>query len=328
VTVHDILPRPAEVRAAADRIAGIVVRTPLVESPALSAAVGDACFLKLEDQQVGGSFKLRGALNAILALDTTARTRGVVASSAGNHGLGVAIAAERLGVQATVFVPSTAPTVKREGIAAHGARVDATQPTYDDAERAARAFARETGATFVSPCTGRALLAGAGTVALEILTDLPTARTIVAGVGGGGLTGGMAGYARGANPGLRIVGAQSERTNAMALAMASGRPTDIPDRPTLCDGLAGLVDAEMLAQGQRAIDAIAIVTEAQVADAIRWLHREHGLTVEGSSAVGVAALLSGALAPAAFPVAVVISGGNIDASRLSALLAGDAGAAR
>lgn len=320
MTVHDILPRPAEVRAAADRIAGIVVRTPLVESPALSATVGGACVLKLEDQQLGGSFKLRGALNAILALDAATRERGVVASSAGNHGLGIAIAAERLGVRATVFVPSTAPAVKRDGIAAHGARVDATQPTYDDAERAARAFARETHATFVGPCTGRALLAGAGTVALEILTDLPTTRAIIAGVGGGGLAAGMAGYLHGAAPGVRLLGAQSELTNAMALALASGRPTEIPDRPTLCDGLAGLVDAEMLAQGERAIDAIATVTEAQVADAIRWLHREHGLTVEGSGAVGVAALLGGALVPAAFPVAVVISGGNIEPSRHSALL--------
>ena len=328
MTVHDVLPTADEVRAAATRIAGRVTRTPLAHSPTLSRAIGGDAYLKLESAQPGGSFKLRGALNAMLALDAATRARGVVASSAGNHGLGVAIAAQALGVPAKVYVPATAPAVKREGIAARGAVVDATSATYDDAERAARAHARATGATFLSPCSGRALLAGAGTVALEILADLPNVGTIVAAVGGGGLTGGIGGFLRDAAPGVRLLGAQSELTNAMSLALASGRSTDIPDQPTLCDGLAGLVDAEMLAQGQRALDAIATVPESAIADAIRWLHREHGLTVEGSGAVGVAALLHGALKPQAFPVAVVSSGGNIDPSRFAALLGGDAGVVR
>ena len=318
--IHDVLPTPDEVRDAATHIAGTVKRTPLAPSTALSAAIGGETFLKLECDQLGGSFKLRGALNAMLSLSRGARARGVVASSAGNHGLGVAIAAEQLGVLATVFVPATAPRVKLDGIAARGARVDSTQPSYDDAERAARRFARESGATFLSPCSGRALLAGAGTVALEVLADLPSVRTIVAAVGGGGLTGGMGGFLRGAAPGVRLLGAQSERTNAMSLALASGRPTDIPDLPTLCDGLAGLVDAGMLAQGQRSLDAIATVSEDAVADAIRWLHREHGIRAEGSGAVAVAALLDRAIVPQAFPIAVVISGGNIDAATHTALL--------
>ena len=318
--IHDVLPTPDEVRDAATRIAGTVKRTALAHSPALSAIASGDAFLKLENHQLGGSFKLRGALNAMLSLSPEARGRGVVASSAGNHGLGVAIAAAQLGVSATVFVPASAPQVKREGIAARGARVDSTQPSYDDAERAARRFADETGANFLSPCSGRALLAGAGTVALEILTDLPNARAIIAAVGGGGLTGGMGGFLRGAAPGARLLGAQSERTNAMSLALSCGRPTDIPDLPTLCDGLAGLVDAEMLSQGQRALDAIATVSEEAVADAIRWLHHEHGIRAEGSGAVGVAALLKRALVPQAFPIAVVISGGNIDEAKFSTLL--------
>ena len=320
MTRASILPTADEVRAAAARLDGRVERTPLVASSELSAIAGGEVLLKLECLQDGGSFKLRGALHAMLALDDAARARGVVASSAGNHGIGIAMAAARLGVPATVFVPASAPAVKREKIAARGATVIATEPTYDAAEAAARAFALATGATFVSPCTGRTLLAGAGTVALEVMTARPDVATLVVCVGGGGLAGGVGGYLRDAAPAVRIVGAQSVRTNAMSLALASGHATDIPDLPTLADGLAGLVDAEMLAQGQAALDAIVTVEEEEIAEAIRWLHTAHGVRVEGSGAVGVAALRSGRLRPEAFPVAVTVSGANIDAARWAAIV--------
>lgn len=317
-----ILPTPRDVRDAAARIAGVVTRTPLVPAAELAALVGGEVFLKLECLQVGGSFKLRGALNAMLSLSKDERTRGVVASSAGNHGRGIAIAAKHLGVRATVFVPRSAPAVKRDGIAAMGATVDASQPTYDDAERAARAHAAATGATFVSPCTGRALLAGAGTVALEILEDLPTLRSVVVCVGGGGLVGGMGGFLKGAAAGVRILGAQSVRTNAMALALANGEATDIPDQPTLADGLAGLVDDTMFAQGRAALDAIVTVEETAIADAIRWAHRSLGLTVEGAGAVGIAALRARRLNPRGFPLAITVSGANIDPGTHAEILAG------
>ena len=320
MTRASILPTADEVRAAAARLDGRVERTPLVASPELSAIASGEVLLKLECLQDGGSFKLRGALHAMLALDDAARARGVVASSAGNHGIGIAMAAARLGVPATVFVPASAPAVKREKIAARGATVIATEPTYDAAEAAARAFALATGATFVSPCTGWTLLAGAGTVALEVMTARPDVATLVVCVGGGGLAGGVGGYLRDAAPAVRIVGAQSVRTNAMSLALASGHATDIPDLPTLADGLAGLVDAEMLAQGQAALDAIVTVEEEEIAEAIRWLHTAHEVRVEGSGAVGVAALRSGRLRPEAFPVAVTVSGANIDAARWAAIV--------
>lgn len=315
VTLHAILPSPLEVRHAAVRIAGVVRRTPLRPSNALSALAGGDVLLKLESEQLGGSFKLRGALNAMLSLSGDELALGVVASSAGNHGLGIAIAAERLAVRATVFVPSTSPVVKRAPIEAHGARVDASQPNYDAAEAAARAFSRETGATFISPCTGRALLAGAGTVAMEILEDAPNLGTVIVPVGGGGLCGGIGGFLRGTAGGVRILGAQSVRTNAMTLALKSGRATAIEDLPTLADGLAGLVDDEMLAQGKAALDAIATVEEEDIAESIAWLHHAEGLIVEGSGAVGVAALRSGRLKPQAFPVAIVVSGANIDRAK-------------
>jgi threonine dehydratase len=317
-----ILPSAAEVRAAAARIAPFVRRTPLVLSPELSAFAGGEVYLKLECEQDGGSFKLRGALNALFALSEAERAAGVVASSAGNHGIGVAMAAERLGVAAAIFVPATAPAVKRAKITAHGAAVDASQPNYDAAEAAARAFAARTGATFVSPCTGRALLAGAGTVALEIITDLPDVRSLIVCVGGGGLVGGIGGYVRDAAAGVRILGAQSVATNAMALALEAGHGVDIPDLPTLADGLAGLVDDEMYQQGKAALDAIVTVEESEIAEAIAWLHRAHGLTVEGAGAVGVAALRSGRLKPQAFPVAVTVSGSNIDAATWEQLVGG------
>ncbi len=310
MTSATLLPTPDEVRRAAARIAGSVLRTPLLRSEPLSAALSGEVYLKLECLQHGGSFKLRGALNALLSLTPDVRSRGVVASSAGNHGIGVAMAAAQLGVPATIFVPSTAPQVKRDKITSQGARIDTTQPTYDAAERAARDFAGAKGQAFVSPCTGRALLAGAGTVALEILQDVPTVATLVVPVGGGGLVGGIGGYVRGTSNGVRILGAQSINTNAMTLALASGQPTDIPDLPTLCDGLAGLVDAEMLAQGKAALDAIASVDEEAIADAMEWLRTAHQLTVEGAGAVGVAALRSGALKPQALPVVIVVSGSN------------------
>lgn len=310
-----ILPSANEVREAHARIAMLVRRTPLRHSPALSAIAGGEVYLKLECLQEGGSFKLRGALNALLSLSERERAAGVVASSAGNHGIGIAMAAQKLGLRATVFVPSNAPDVKREKIASYGAAIDASQPSYDDAEDAARAFALRIGATFVSPCTGRALLAGAGTVALEMFEDLPTLRSLVVCVGGGGLVGGIGGFVRDAAAGARILGAQSVRTNAMTLALQQGRAVDIPDLPTLADGLAGRVDDEMYRQGKAALDAIVTVEEEAIAEAMRWLRDVEGLTVEGSGAVGVAAIRSGALKLQTFPAAITVSGGNVDPQR-------------
>ena len=310
--VPSILPSAADIRAAAVRISGSIVRTPFFRSETLSAFFGGDVWLKMECEQHTGSFKIRGATNALASLRADELSLGVVASSAGNHGLGIAAAAEALGVSATVFVPRTAPAVKRDAIAAFGATVDASAANYDAAELLARAHATKTGALFVSPCTGRTLLAGQGTVALEMLTDLPTMRTVIVGVGGGGLAGGVGGWLRAEAPAVSIIGAQSERTNAMALALAAGYPTDILDLPTLADGLAGLVDDEMLAQGRAALDSIVTVSEAAIANAIAYLWFEEGFKAEGAGAVTVAALLSGVIAAPNFPVAVIISGRNID----------------
>ncbi|HET9454731.1 MAG TPA: threonine/serine dehydratase [Gemmatimonadaceae bacterium] len=311
---------PAAVVAAAERLRPVIRRTPLVHSPALSAIAGGPTWLKLETGQLTGSFKVRGAYNALARLAPDVRARGVVASSAGNHGLGVAHAARSLGIAATIFVPATAPAVKREGIARLGATLDTSQPHYDAAMDAARAFAAESGATFINPCLGDDLIAGQGTVGLEILEDLPDAGTIIIPVGGGGLLGGVGSYVRRASPETRLHGAQSDRTAAMARSLEAGRVVEIAVEPTLADGLAGQIDEAALDIGRHALDGIATVTEDAIAHAIAWLVREHDVRAEGSGAVGVAALLARAVTIARFPATVIVSGGNIDAEKLERIV--------
>ena len=310
-----MLPSSNDVRAAAARLDGVIARTPLVRAPKLAARAGADVYLKCEQLQTTGSFKLRGAYNALAMLPAEARARGVVASSAGNHGLGLAYAARSLGVPVRVFVPASAPAVKREGIAALGATVDAEYEDYDAAHRAAEEFARRHSLTFVNPCAGDSLLAGQGTVALEIIEALPELRTIVVPVGGGGWVGGIAALLRDVASSVRIVGAQSDQTDAMATSLAAGRRIDVAVPPTLADGLAGQIDDEGFANGRAALDEIVTVSESSIAAAIRWLARTHDMRVEGSGAVGVAALLTGAVATSQGPVVAVLSGGNIDDAR-------------
>jgi threonine dehydratase len=311
--------RPTEVLAAASRIAPLVRRTRLIRSQALTELAGREILLKLECEQITGSFKLRGALNVLATLPDEVRERGVVASSAGNHGLGVAYAAKHFGVPATIFVPTTAPRVKRDGIIALGAIVDDSQPHYDAAMDAAKAFARDRESTYINPCLGEMLLAGQGTVALEILAERPGLRTLVVSVGGGGLLGGCASLVRHVSASTRIIGAQSVNTAAMSRSIAAKRIVEIENVPTLADGLAGQIDDEALDIGLKGLDEIVTVTEEEIGEAILWLERMHQLRVEGAGAVGVAAMLSGKIREIAAPAAIVVSGGNIDEKRMEEL---------
>lgn len=316
--------RPIDVFAAAKRLQGTVPRTTLRLSRELSDISGADVHLKLESEQITGSFKVRGAFNAIAALPEEVRERGVVASSAGNHGLGVAFAARHFGIQARIFVPRTAPKVKKEGIAKLGAEVDDSEPDYDAAMVAAKQLARERGAMFINPCLGDMLLAGQGTVALEILEELPEVQTVVVCVGGGGLLGGMGSLLRRVAPHVRIVGVQSVNTAAMARSLDAGALVEIPSVPTLADGLAGQIDDEALDIGRNALDEMITLEEEEIAAAIAWLHRHEDLIVEGSGAVGVGALLGGRVRELRSPVAVVVSGSNIDAERHQGVLSAHA----
>jgi threonine dehydratase len=313
--------RPTDVLAAADRIRPLIKRTPLIKSSALTEMAGGDVYLKLENQQTTGSFKLRGALNVLSTLPADARKRGVVASSAGNHGLGVAYAAKHFGVPATIFVPSTAPQIKRDGIVALGATIDTTQPDYDKAMDAAKAFAAERGATYINPCLGEMLLAGQGTVALEILGDIPELATLVVNVGGGGLLGGCASLVRAVAPRVKIVGAQSENTAAMSRSLAAGHLVEIESLPTLADGLAGQIDDEAFDIGRHGLDEMVVLSEAEIARAIAWLWEAEHQRVEGAGACGVGAVLLEHVRIAT-PAAIVVSGGNIDAAKFDRVLNG------
>lgn len=317
--------RSRDVHAAAERIRGVSRRTELRRSPALSELTGTDVFLKLECEQVTGSFKLRGAYNALASLAPERRARGVIAASAGNHGLGIAYAARELGIPATLYIPSTAPAVKRDGIIALGARVDATSPDYDHALARAMAHAEREGVPFVSATGDAHVIAGQGTAALEILEELDTVRTIIVPVGGAGLLAGFGSLLRAEAPAVRIVGVQGTRSDAMARALEAGKLVPLSHEGTLADGLAGDIDDLALDVGKHSLDVLAIVTEEEIAMAIAWLSREEGLVVEGSGAVGVAALLQKKIYKPKGPVVVVLSGGNIDAARHAEVMASHPG---
>jgi threonine dehydratase len=304
---------------ARQRIAPVVRRTPLEHSPALSAHCDADVHLKLECWQHTRSFKIRGAYNAIASLTPEQRARGLVTPSSGNHGQAVALAARLLGAHALVFVPQVTPEVKQERIRRLGAELRADTADYDEAERAAKAYAAEHGATFVHAYSDPHVVAGQGTVALELLDDLPDIREVVVPVGGGGLGAGIGIALKTVRPDIRVLGAQSTQTPAMHAAFAAGRVVDVPVPPTLADGLAGCTDQAAYERLREVLDELVLVEEDEIADAIRALHATDGVVAEGAAAVAVAAVRSGRVRLRG-PAAIIISGGNIDGAKLAAIL--------
>jgi threonine dehydratase len=307
-----------------DRVSfrNVVRWTPLQHSPWLSDHLGVPVYLKLECWQRTGSFKLRGALRAVAGLDPAVRARGVVTASAGNHGQAVALAAHIHGVSAIVFVPDHAPATKQARIRQYGAELRLVAGSYDDAARAARALSLEGNIPFVHPFNDPDVVAGQGTVGLEILEDLPGVRQVVVPVGGGGLVAGVGAAVKSAASEVRVIGVQSTETRAMHAAFAAGQVVATPVVPTLCDGLAGEVEPESYHRARQVVDSLWLVGEAEVASAIRELYVHEGVVAEGSGAVGLAAALAGSLDPDG-PVVIVVSGGNIDRADLARILAGE-----
>jgi threonine dehydratase len=316
-----VLPVVAAVRTAAERLRPVLAPSRLIRSAPLSEAFGIEVFFKLELENPTGSFKVRGAYNVLASLSADERAKGVVASSAGNHGLGVAYAAKAFHTPATLYVPTTAPQVKKDGIRALGTTVNDDAADYDAAMVVAKEHARREGIRFINPCLGLDLLAGQGTVALELLEQIPQMHTVVICTGGGGLLGGMGAVLRELAPHVRIIGAQSVETSAMAQSLAAGRVVDTVVTPTLADGLSGQIDADALHIGQYCADDVVLVTEDQLGETIAWLHRTTGMAVEGAGAVTVAALRHGHIASPTGPIVLLVSGRNIDPEKLAAQLA-------
>jgi threonine dehydratase len=316
----------AEVLAARRRIAGRIRRTPLIHSHWLSARAGGEVHLKLETLQLTNSFKIRGAFNALLRLleerGLNSDSFSVVTASAGNHGRAIACAADALGIRATIFTPTNAAETKRAAIARHGADLRSSAADYDEAEQMAKHFARDEGATFISAYSNRDVIAGAATIALELMEDLPSVDTVVSPIGGGGLMSGLASTLRALSPACRLVGVEAQASPAFHTSLAAGVVTAVEVQPTLADGLAGNMDPDTITfdMVRRTIDHIALVSEEELAAGIRGLAAEEHLIAEGAGIAGVAGATSGRLDLRGRLVAVVLSGANIDVARLRTLL--------
>ncbi len=312
-----LLPGPSALDAARDRLRPAIRVTPLHHSRWLSDLAGCPVHLKLECWQRTHSFKIRGALNAVGTL-ATAGAR-LVAASAGNHGLAVAEAARAHGATATIFVPRSAPETKKSRIRRAGATLREVEGTYDAAAAAAVDFATETGATPVHAFADPAVVAGQGTVGLEIMDAMPDVREVVVPVGGGGLAAGIGAALAHHAPSARVIGVQSTATRAMYDAFRAGHAGPTPDLPTICDGLAGETEQDAYEAVRAVLGDLRLVEEARVPTAIREIYRREGLVAEGAGAVGVAAVLAGEL-DLEGPTVIVLSGGNIDGERLARIL--------
>jgi threonine dehydratase len=305
----------ADIRAAAVRIAGAVIHTPTLHSKTLSRIVGADVWLKFENLQFTAAYKERGALNKLLTLPANAKTRGVIAASAGNHAQGLAYHAGRLGIPVTIVMPKTTPIVKVQQTRGHGAEVVLEGETFDEAYAIARRIEGERGLIFVHPFDDREIMAGQGTVGLEMLEDVPELDTIVVPVGGGGLISGVAVAAKSIKSDIRVVGVQSNQYPAMYLLH---RNEPVAGGDTIAEGIAvkepGLLTRAAILKH---VDEVRVVSETRIEEAISLLLDIEKTVVEGAGAVGLATLLplkNGAFRPefVGRKIGVILTGGNID----------------
>ena len=314
----DQLPTLNDIRAAARVIEGVAHRTPLVP-----AALDGDILLKLESLQPIGAFKLRGALNAISKLDDAQKARGVTCASTGNHGRAVAYAAKRQGIRATVCLSNLVPDVKVNGIEALGGEVRRCGATQDDAEREVRRLVEEEGVVDIPPFDHPNVIAGQGTIGIELLEDRPDLETLIVPMSGGGLIAGIAIAAKSIKPSIRVIGVTMDRGAAMAESMAAGKLVDVDELPTLADSLSGGIPGNRytLQLCRELVDEAVLVTEHEIYRAMAALLLQEGLVAEGGAAVGYAAVLADKIRSAG-PTAIVISGRNVDMTRLCDIAAG------
>ena len=310
-----------QIRAARQRAGDIVKVTPLDLSTTFSTLCGKRIYLKLENLQKTGSFKVRGALNRLQRLDAAARRRGVITASAGNHAQGVAYAAHMAGVPATVVMPETAAFSKVEATKAYGAQVVLAGRDYGEADEAAQAWAAEHDATFVHAFDDPDVIAGQGTLGLELLEQLPEVDTVVVPVGGGGLLAGVLSALRGAGSTARLVGVQPSGASALKPSLETGAPVHLARVETIADGLATRTIGEQpFAIMRNQLDLALEVSDAETAAAVLLLIERAKTVAEGAGAVGLAACLAGRLPSASSNVVVIVSGGNIDMNLLDRII--------
>ena len=306
VTVDDVL-------AAQDLLRGIVRPTPLEFSRALSDRVGGEVYLKCENLQRAGSFKIRGAYTRMSRLSDQEKARGVVAASAGNHAQGVALAAQLLGISSTVFMPLGAPIPKLMATRAYGAQIEQVGTSIDECLVRARQFETETGAVLIHPFDHPDIVAGQGTCGLEILEQCPDVKTVVVSVGGGGLLAGIATAVKARRPEVRVIGVQAEKAAAYPQSLAAGRPVPLTTMATMADGIAVGCPGEVpYAIVRELVDSIETVSEETLSRALLFLLERAKLLVEPAGAAAVARLLDVRMGVYEGPVVAVLSGGNID----------------
>jgi threonine dehydratase len=301
-----------QVRAAATVLEDVAVHTPVEISRVLSDLAGGLTFLKCENLQRTGAFKIRGAYNRIARLSEEERARGVVAASAGNHAQGVALGASMLGVRSTVFMPAGAPIPKIEATSRYGAKVVLEGAVYDEAASAAEAYCEAQGAVMVHPFDHPDVIAGQGTIALEILEQMPDVASIVVPVGGGGLISGIAAATKALRPGVRVIGVEADGAAAVSHSLAAGHAVTLETCSTIADGLATKAVGELtLPHIERFVDDVVTVKEEDLAESVLLMAERAKLVVEPAGAAGVAAAMTrqGGLV---FPAVVLLSGGNID----------------
>lgn len=302
-----------DIRAARETIGELIRPTPLEFSRAVSEKVGTDVYLKCENLQRAGSFKIRGAYTRLARLSEEEKERGVVAASAGNHAQGVALAATTLGIKSKVYMPVGAAMPKLNATRAYGAEIEQVGATLDEAIVEARAYAEQTGAVFISPFDHADIVAGQGTCGLEILEQCPDVGTVVVSLGGGGLLAGIATAVKAQRPEVMVIGVQAEQAAAYPMSLAAGRPIPAEKMATMADGIAvgcpGDVPFEIV---RRLVDRVDSVSEASLSRAMLMLLEHSKLVVEPAGAAGVALLNESADRSWNGPIVVVLSGGNID----------------
>lgn len=316
------MPKPITMRdiyQARRAIAPLARRTPLIKSQTLSEQVGAAVYLKLETLQETHAFKIRGAANKLLSLSQAERERGVIAVSTGNHGRAVSYVAGQLGMQAVVCISDRVPPNKVAALKQAGAEVVIHGQSQDEAGQRALQIQEERGLTMVDPFDDRFVIAGQGTIGLELLEDLPDVNTVLVPLSGGGLISGIALALKSASPTIRVVGVMMERGAVMYHSLTAGQPVQMPEEETLADSLQGglgQANSYTFEMVQEYVDEVVLLTEEEIAQAMAFALLEHHLVLEGAGAVGIGALLQRKVPDLGRNVALVLSGSNVHISTL------------